>query len=96
MTLKEFVLRWDNSWRFDFWWRQKYNVPFNSEIHRAANQVDIKFEFIEQILANQEYERMKNDEEKLKKYKETGQWLALRDDSERQKKLFDLINIKDF
>lgn len=96
MTLKEFVLRWDNNWRFDFWWRQKYNIHFNSQEHRQVNQIDMKFEYLEQMLANQEYEQMKNDEEKLKKYKQTGQWLKLRDDSERQKKLFDMVDLKNF
>lgn len=96
MTLKDFVLKWDGAFRYDFWWRQKYNISFNSEAHRQVNQIDIKFEYIEQILANREYEQFKQDELKAKKLKETGQWLRARDDKEYQKKLFESIDLSSF
>lgn len=96
MTLRDSVLKWNGSWRYDYWWREKHNIAFNSEAHRAANQIDIKFEYTEQVLAHQEYDKLRQDQHKAKKLKETGQWLQQRSNKAYEDKLFEKVNFKDF
>lgn len=45
--IKRFILNWDARFPIDRWWRQKYNVPFNSPTHREFNFIDMYIEFVE-------------------------------------------------
>ena len=96
MTFTSFVLKWNNTWGFDYWWRKKYNVPFNSEAHRSISQIDIKFDYIENHLANKQYDEFQLSESNLKKYNETGEWIKERVDKSREDELFDKVNLEDF
>lgn len=77
MTLKDLVLQWDSAWRYDYWWRQKHNIAFNSHAHREVDQLDIVFEYFETQLSNQAAEEYQTEEEK-KKLRENGQWIQKR------------------
>jgi hypothetical protein len=91
---KEIVLKWNDVWRYDYWFRKKYNIHFNSEEHRSLNQIDIKFCFVEHILASEEEVNNEIREKQLKIYNETGDWLRDRKLSkEKEDALFDLIDI---
>ena len=46
-SLKKFILSWDAKFPIDRWWRQKYNVSFNSPTHREFNFIDMYIEFTE-------------------------------------------------
>jgi hypothetical protein len=92
MTLRELVLEWDNEWRYDYWWRKKYNIPFNSERHREANQIDIAFEFMENQITNESLDQLKLDEEN-KKMLERGEYIRSNFDEKKQKELFDKMDI---
>jgi hypothetical protein len=94
MTLKEFIIKWDNSHSKDFWWRQKHNIAFNSSGHREANQVDITFEYLEDLLSKKVVESVELSEEKKKRLKETGMWIKEQEiDKEKLKEEFDDIDI---
>lgn len=73
--MKELVLKWNNTWAYDFWWREKYNIAFNSSEHRAMSPMDIKFDYVEKKLADQQQKQMEDDEEKRKQYIQSGVWL---------------------
>ncbi len=75
MNIEEIVAKWNARWRYDFWWRTKYNIPFGSAEHRAANQIDIYFEYVEGRMLQSTMDKIKDDEEKAKKFKELGIWL---------------------
>lgn len=96
MTLTDLVLKWNNQWRYDYWWRRKYNVAFNSEAHRNVSQIDIKFEFIESTLANKQMEKSKEREERLKEFKETGKWIRESIDKNREDELFSKMDLSNF
>lgn len=74
MTTVQFAKRWNNSWRYDYWWRQKHNVAFNSQEHRDANPIDIRFEFIENVLMNQAIDDLSELDRKKKALAE-GRWI---------------------
>jgi len=94
MTLKEFIIKWDNSHSHDFWWRNKHNVAFNSKEHREASQIDITFEYLEDLLSKKVVEQVENSEEKKKRFKETGMWIKEQEiDKEKLKEEFDEIDI---
>jgi hypothetical protein len=76
--MEEFISTWNNTWHYDFWYRQKYGIAFNSPEHQELCQIDIKLNFIEQKMAEREVEshlKRKQDEEE---YKKTGSWLKKR------------------
>lgn len=49
-SMRGFVLWWNLTYPVDLWWRRKYKVPFNSDIHRSMSMMDIYFEFVEDHL----------------------------------------------
>lgn len=65
--MRDLVIKWNNMFPLDNWFRRKYNIPFNSKEHRESNQIDILFEYIEYI----EYKKiMKNPIKSKKEEKE--------------------------
>lgn len=94
MTLTELIIKWSNTWRFDYWWRKKYNIPFNSEAHRNVSQIDIKMDYIESFLAQNQIKEIELSEARLKEYSETGKWI--RTNEAKEKALFDKMDLSNF
>lgn len=92
MTLIDQVRKWNNTWRYDYWYRSKYNIAFNSKQHRAIDPLTIKFEYIESCLATAQLEQSEINEKKLKALKE-GRWIEENIDQEKQDKLWDKIDL---
>lgn len=68
---KQKVIRWNNQFPVDYWWRKKHNIAFMSDKHRASNFWDQMFEFYEDTLINksldhQEYQINNNTYLKIK------------------------------
>lgn len=94
--MKELILHWNNEWKYDFWWRKKYNVPFNSEVHRNANQLDIYFEYIEDNLVKDLFIEQEKDKKREERFKKDG-WISESATSkEKLIEAFDKIDLKDF
>lgn len=72
-----FIISWNNSFPLDKWFRKKYNLAFNSEAHRAANPIDIFFEWREEQLFEEFESNHTKDKEKQLQY-EKGVWLEPR------------------
>lgn len=97
MNLKDLVIKWNNSWRYDYWWRQKYKIAFNSEEHRASSQIDIAFEYFENHLSNEAVEKYKQEEDKRKVFEETGQWIRESETNKQKvKDAFDKLDVRNF
>ena len=95
MTLIDLVRRWNRTWRYDYWYRAKYNIAFNSEQHRAIDPLTVKFEYIENCIANAQLEQSVINEAKIKALKE-GRWIEENIDQEKQDKLWDKIDLSQF
>lgn len=94
--MREFVLKWDNDWKRDFWWRKKYNVSFNSEQHRSANQLDIHFEYIEDNLIKEFFTEREEEKRREERFKKDG-WISESIvNKEKLIEAFDKIDLKDF
>jgi len=48
--LKRYIYWWNNKYPFDRWWREKYNIPFNSKKHKQASPIDQRLEYEEERL----------------------------------------------
>lgn len=35
--IKRFMIRWNNRFPVDHWWRKKHNVPFLSALHKEQS-----------------------------------------------------------
>jgi hypothetical protein len=44
---RNLIYRWNNKFPIDHWYREKYNIRFNSEEHRNTSFEDMIFEYIE-------------------------------------------------
>jgi len=48
--IQEFILKWNNDYPIDRYWRKKYSIPFNSEQHRKMSLLDMRIDFEEDRL----------------------------------------------
>jgi hypothetical protein len=95
MIFQEEIEKWNAKWKYDFWWRRKYNISFGSKQHREVSQIDISFEYFENRLYEKTIEKIEEDKEKKKVYKETRRWINEPDSSkDLDSKLFDRLDLK--
>jgi hypothetical protein len=46
--INNFLIDW-HRYPIDYWWRDKYRVPFGSRRHREMNLIDIAIEYVERV-----------------------------------------------
>ena len=95
-----FVRSWNARYPIDFWWRKKHKIPFNSNIHKEQNLLDMRVEFEEDKM----YEKLLLEdikEKEVSKYK-AGNGIRFKKDAENaniskqeMEDIFDNINIDD-
>lgn len=95
--ITDLVLHWNNKFKYDYLFRRKFNIPFNSSEHRALSPIDVKFAVLEEKMILEERKKYQRIEAERKKYEETGQWLRKRKLSEQQEEeLFSLIDFRGY
>jgi len=98
-SLESLVVRWNGDWPWDYMWRKKYNVAFNSEKHREMNPLDMRLDLLEETMIKEQIEREDKIKEDLKSYEKTGEWwktseeIGSEEGMEMQDELFDNIKI---
>lgn len=93
-VIGDFIIQWDNTWRYDYWYRSKYNIAFNSPEHRELSPIDMKIQFEEDRVFNKENLKYKEDQEKFKDFEQTGNWLKYRE-PENSDDLFEALDVTD-
>lgn len=53
--IRKFILDWNKKFPVDFWWRQKYSIPFGSKEHREVSFIDMFIDYEETKLMNNIY-----------------------------------------
>lgn len=91
--MKEFVIKWNNDWTKDWWWRNKHKVAFNSEPHRSISQFDIYFEFLEDKVLKKEMDSFDETKKKAERLKKDGWISESKVSKEKSKKAFDNIDL---
>lgn len=62
--IRNFIENWNLNYPIDIWWRNKYNVPFGSKKHRAANFIDMMIEWEEEKMFQEIAEEQKKKKDK--------------------------------
>lgn len=89
---RAFVIRWNNNHPLDRFFRDKYQISFNSPRHREINQLDILFEYIESVLIKESEEKIEKELQQRKQL-EKGIWLSDNVTEEVNESLFDKLDI---
>lgn len=76
-NIQECVNIWNKKIPIDKWYRRKYNIPFNSDLHKNVSFIDMYFDFYEYFKS--EIDRRKN---KIKEEREKNIRRETRLDSE--------------
>lgn len=95
MSSLEFMQLWNAKWKNDYWWRQKHNVAFNSEAHRAMDPIDIHLEYVEHQLAQQQIEKMVRAEKNADRINK-GEWIEENKERSAVSKVWDKMDLKQF
>jgi len=93
--VREFAIWWNNTFVLDFWYRQKYKIPFGSKKHRKVEPFDIMMEWEEEQLGT----IIRNGqiiEEQTKDYHKTGVWLKPKKQEELNDDFYDNLDWDDF
>ena len=69
--ISEFVIRWNNRFPVDHWWRKKFNIAFNSRDHRKSS-------FLDQLIEYEEDKLFNSFLEKNEYIPGSGDWLKLK------------------
>jgi hypothetical protein len=92
-NLRKFIIEWNNLYPIDKWWRNKYNIPFNSEKHLSANQLDIFMEYMENKIYKEYEDSVISDMKKISRFEKEG-WISESDiKNNKEDGLFEKIDI---
>lgn len=72
--VKNFLIAWNNSFPLDLWFRQKYNIPFNSSKHREVNFIDVLLEYEEEKLIKEYGKAEEQNKDYRDKFQVTGRF----------------------
>lgn len=92
---KRIINEWNIKFPYDYLWRKKYNVPFNSEVHRNMDFFDIKYDILEDKYIRNLPKRL----EKQKQLQNSEQLLKVREhhlSKEELEKEFDELDLSQF
>lgn len=80
--LQKFVKDWNVQYPIDWWWRNKFNIPFGSTQHINANMIDMRFAYEEEVMykaLHKKWSEKDSDEDKEHKSAEYkpgfGNWI---------------------
>ena len=67
--LRDFLLWWNGTFKYDYLYRKRFGIGFGSPEHRALNQIDIYLFFLEERLIKEALNK-KVDPEVGKRYQQ--------------------------
>lgn len=71
--IDRFIIKWNNNFPIDRWWRQKHNIAFMSPEHRQVSFIHQLIEFREDVLYNKTSSKKDNNNEEY--IPNIGNWL---------------------
>lgn len=95
-SFKSFIIKWNNKFPLDRWYREKYKLPFNSIEHCESNPIDIYFEYLEEVVWKEHEKSIIDRYVKEERYKKDG-WLSEAEIKEEDEdELFNKIDLSKF
>lgn len=91
------IVKWNNQFPIDYWYRKTYNIAFNSIEHRRISIIDMKIEYEERKLMEKYHQEKEEREKDLQYFHATGELLKPPTEQEYTEKdvedWYDNINI---
>lgn len=69
--VRDFISRWDRMFPSDYRFRQKYNIPFGSQVHRESNFFDQLIDLTEEDMIVEDFARIESRAKRLEEYQKT-------------------------
>lgn len=91
--MRDVVVRWNNKFPLDNWYRKKYNIAFNSPQHRETSQIDVFFEWEENKMYEQIKANVLNPVEEIVEGKYLKPKVTTEQQIEKELELFDKLDI---
>ena len=92
MDLRRSIISWDNAWKFDYLFRRKYKIPYNSETHRKMNQIDERHDLLETEVYDDQIGQMIEHDKELEELNK-GHWFKPYAEEDFENDLFDKIQL---
>lgn len=73
--IRRSVERWNTLYPLDKWYRDRYNIRYNSQEHQSTEIVDIRFAFEEERVYAEAIRHLSKRDERKPYHPGTGQWL---------------------
>lgn len=90
--LDRFIIKWNNNFPLDRWWRQKHNIGFLSPEHLQISFINQLLEYREDLLYKKSFEEKNKEENDY--IPNTGNWLKRPYDKETFSK-FDIDSFRE-
>lgn len=59
--LENKIIKWNNQFPLDYWWRNKHNIPYGSSAHKEMSFIDMYFEYLEDRMMHEKSEEVQNE-----------------------------------
>jgi len=93
-AVKEYIIKWNNLYPIDLWWRRKYNVSFNSEQHRKLNFIDAFIEYQEEKTFSDYKKKSEEEKKNIEEYRMTGNYIKESEMSQEEiDRVFDTLDL---
>lgn len=90
-----FIIEWNRTFPLDRWWREKHSIPLFSQKHLEMCQLDIVYEYIEDVLVQRGDKQREKQKEAEQNYKK-GEWLKVEQLTDTDSSLWDNMDISKF
>lgn len=60
--ISKFIINWNDKFPIDYWWRNKYKIPFGSEQHRQSDFIKMFIDYEEEKMINEYVDKNKPKE----------------------------------
>lgn len=62
--ISKFIINWNSKFPIDYWWRNKYKIPFGSKEHRETDFIKMFIDYEEEKMINELKDKYDEDKER--------------------------------
>lgn len=61
--IRNSIVKWNNQYPLDYYWRKKYNIPFGSEEHKNITFLEQAIDYEEDVMIKEYEKSLKKDDQ---------------------------------
>lgn len=61
--IRNSIVKWNNQYPLDYYWRKKYNIPFGSEEHKNITFLEQTIDYEEDVMIKEYEKSLKKDDQ---------------------------------